>query len=334
MTGVSYLKDGVITHAPYGEEWEFDELPIPARRHPVLQSYKDAFYNPKFKGHPFLIMMTSRGCAYKCRFCVPNSVSFARETEHFRHNPEKKIGPKIAGAQRVIAEFRRLAKEGFKAVMIVDDQFLWAKSRTLTICSGIRDLNLEWGCLSRANFLLDEEVLAALATAGCMSIDIGVESMDQAVLDDIDKELQLDVVHQAIRLCRKYKIEPKINIMFGTSPLETKEIIQNTVKQLKKMPVYNVMFSVATPFKGTRFYDYCLSKGYLLDKSEAINPLGKSMVAYPHLSKTQIEQLTQKAYRSFYLRPKIILHRLSRYVRPVNIWHDLKILTRILKQKM
>ena len=39
--------------------------------------------------------------------------------------------------------------------------------------------------LSRPDFLTDEEVVDALAKAGCVSIDMGVESLKQDVLDKI-----------------------------------------------------------------------------------------------------------------------------------------------------
>ena len=48
-------------------------------------------------------------------------------------------------------------------------------------------IGMEWGMLSRADFLTDEEVVAALARAGCRSIDMGVESLKQEVLDKINE---------------------------------------------------------------------------------------------------------------------------------------------------
>ncbi|MBI3814444.1 MAG: radical SAM protein, partial [Nitrospinae bacterium] len=289
------------------------------------------YFNPKFRKRPHTIMMTSRGCAFKCHFCVPNSISFARELEYMRYNNGKKPPVQIAGAKRVIEEFKTIKNQGFNSVMIVDDQFLWARNRTLEICRGIKELGMEWGCLSRADFLTDEDVVKEMAGAGCVSIDIGVENLNQDVLDYIEKDLMVENVYKAIGLLRKYGIEPKLNIMFGTSPKETAQDIINTVEKLKRLDVSNIMFSIATPFKGTKFYDFCKEKGFLVDESDNINPLGKSMISYPHLSKEELEKLERYAYRSFYIRPRMIMKRVASYRSIKDFVNDIKVAINLFK---
>ncbi len=70
------------------------------------------------------------------------------------------------------------------------------------------------------------------------------------------------------------------------------------------------MFSIATPFKGTEFYDRCREEGYLVDDSDNIDPFNKSVVSYPSLPKETLERLQRQAYRRFYLRPGAVLRRL------------------------
>lgn len=308
---------------------DFDDLPIPARDHPSLLPYKDRYFNPKYKGRPHALMLASRGCSFRCSFCVPNAISFQREMEHMQRTglkpPVKKASP-----ARVEAEMRWLAEHGYRSVHIADDQFLWAKKRTLEICRRVAPLGLEWGMLSRADFLTDEEVVRALAEAGCVSIDIGVESLRQEVLDRIQKDLDVEDVYAAVKLLRKHGISPKLNIMFGTTPNETPEDILWTIREVKKLDVMNVMFSIATPFKGTPFYDYCRDNGYLIDTSDDLNPMGKAMISYPQLTNEQLEQLERLAYRSFYLRPKVVLDRLSRVRRPRDLIDDLKVAKQVL----
>jgi radical SAM superfamily enzyme YgiQ (UPF0313 family) len=333
LTGVSYLKDGKVVHEPPSKETvNLDELPFPFRNHKVLQPYIKNYFNPKFRKSPHTIMMTSRGCAFKCHFCVPNSISFARELEYMRFNNGKKPPVQIAGAKRVIEEFKTIKNQGFNSVMIVDDQFLWARNRTLEICRGIKGLDMEWGCLSRADFLTDEEVIREMTGAGCVSIDIGVENLNQDVLDYIEKDLMVENVYTAIRLLRKYGIAPKLNIMLGTSPKETTQDIINTIEKLKSLDVSNIMFSIATPFKGTKFYNFCKEKGYLVDESDDINPLGKSMISYPHLSKEELEKLERYAYRSFYLRPKMIAKRIMSYHGIKDFVNDIKVAINLFKK--
>ncbi|RMG16221.1 MAG: radical SAM protein, partial [Planctomycetota bacterium] len=307
----------------------FDELPIPARDHPSLARYRDRYINPKYKGRPHALVLTSRGCSFRCTFCVPNAISFQREMEHMERTGLKPPVRKASPA-RVHAEFRWLKEHGYRSVHVADDQFLWAKKRTLEICRLLEPLGLEWGMLSRADFLTDEEVVRALARAGCASVDIGVESLRQEVLDRIHKDLDVEDVHAALRLLRRHGIEPKLNIMFGTTPEETPEDILWTVRQLKRMDVHHVMFSIATPFKGTPFYERMKEQGYLIDESDALNPMGKAMISYPRLSAAQLEALEREAYRSFYLRPKIVAARLRRVRRVKDLVDDLRIARQVL----
>jgi radical SAM superfamily enzyme YgiQ (UPF0313 family) len=302
----------------------FDELPIPARDHPNVARYTDRYFNPKYRGRPHALMLTSRGCSFRCSFCVPNAISFAREMEGFNYTGHK---PRVEAAspQRIAAEFKWLKDHGYKSVHIADDQFLWQKGRTLEICKLLEPIALEWGMLSRSDFLTDEEVVIALAKAGCVSIDMGVESLKQDVLDKIKKDLDVKDVYEAVRLLKKHGIRPKLNIMFGTTPDETPEDIYWTVKELKNLDVPNVMFAIATPFKGTEFFDYCKEKGYLIDESDNVNPMGKSMISYPQLTGTQLEELERYAYRSFYGRPKAIVNRLLGIRRPKDLVNDLKV---------
>lgn len=308
---------------------EFDDLPIPARDHPALLPYKDRYFNPKYKGRPHALMLASRGCSFRCSFCVPNAISFQREMEAFR-TLGRKPPVKKASAQRVYAEFKWLKDHGYRSIHVADDQFLWAKKRTLEICRLVEPLGMEWGMLSRADFLTDPEVVSALGRAGCVSIDIGVESLKQDVLDRINKDLDVADVYRAIELCNEHGISPKLNIMFGTTPNETPDDILWTIGELKRLPVMNVMFSIATPFKGTAFFDYCRDNGYLIDDSDDLNPMGKAMISYPQLTNDKLEELERYAYRSFYLRPKVVVERLKRMRRPKDLLNDLKVAKQVL----
>jgi anaerobic magnesium-protoporphyrin IX monomethyl ester cyclase len=331
--GVSFSRDGEVVHVePSLELVDLDALPIPHRFHPSIRKYALSYFNPKFRGRPYTAMMASRGCSFRCLFCVPNSISFARELEHIRYFG-RKPPPSIASADRVSAEFEAIAEGGYRSVMVLDDQFLWGKRRTLEICRMIEGFSLEWGCLSRADFLTDEEVIRALAKSGCVSIDIGVESFRQKVLDYIRKDLEAGTARKAVALLKRHGIDPKLNLMFGTCPEETEEDIAYTVKEAKKLGIDNVMFSVATPFKGTEFYHFCKSRGYLTDDSDYINPLGKSVISYPGLKGRDLERLQRKAYRTFYLRPGFMLKRLRRCASWRRLKEDLRVALELFFQK-
>jgi radical SAM superfamily enzyme YgiQ (UPF0313 family) len=330
-TGMSFLRNGVVVNeSPSGELVNLDTLPFATRDHVSLKSMMLNYSNPKFTQKPHTVMMASRGCNFRCLFCVPISISYARELE-FRKYYGKKPPASVAGARRVIAEFKEIKRLGYKSVMIVDDQFLWSKTRTLEICEGVKPLGLEWGFLSRADFLTDREIVSALADAGCRSIDIGVESLNQNTLDFVRKDLKTDTIREAIQTLKSSGIKAKVNIMLGTCPQETPQDLKQMIGQVKKLPVSEVMFSLATPFKGTEFYNFCKAEGYLADESEDINPIKKSMVSYPGLTNIELEHIQKVAYRSFYLRFSSVWKRIAAYRKIQDVVRDFKIALKLLR---
>lgn len=329
-SGLTTLENGQVVNYPHSQDFiSIEELPFDFHRHPTVKRLSQHFLNAKFPRQPVATMLASRGCPFPCSYCVPNSVSFSREMEFRQTNNGRKPRAIYASAERVVSEFKAIQEAGYPSVMVMDDQFLAHKKRSLEICAGIKDLGLDWGCLSRPDFLTDEEVVKGLADAGCISVDIGIETLSQRLLDLIDKQLDLDTFYTAVPLLQKYGIEPKINIMFGSSAEETEADIYHTIEELKRLKLRHVMFAVATPFKGTPFYDKAKQSGILVDDRDSINPLGKSMISYPHLSQERLQELCRYAYRSFYLRPSQFWYRLRSYRSFSSIQNDLRVIANI-----
>jgi anaerobic magnesium-protoporphyrin IX monomethyl ester cyclase len=243
------------------------------------------------------------------------SISWARELEWKKFNPGKPPVTKRS-AENIISEFKLLAKQGYKEFSIIDDMFIWDRERIMKICRGIAPLKIRYGILARADHIQDEELVKALAKSGCQYVDLGVESFDQKVLDYVKKDLDVKKVYRAVELLNKYRITPKINIMFGTAPIETRESILKTIKQAKDLPVDFCMFSIATPFPGTEFEKLAKEHHWLNKDYDRIyknlDPAKKALVSYKNLKDKDLEELALKANRDFYIRPKILLKQLRR----------------------
>jgi len=283
---------------------ELDRIPFPAR-----ELDRGIYFNPKLDLRKSTIVLSSRGCANRCYFCVPNSISWARELE-WKKTHLGKPPVTIRSAENVLSELKLLKKQGYQEFSFIDDQFIVDKERVLNILKGIARLNLPFGILARAD-RLDEEIVKSLAQAGCRYVDIGAESFDQEVLDDIKKDLRVETIEKAIKLLDKHGIEVKLNIMFGTSDKETKKKIRRTIEKTLRLPVSTCMFSLATPFPGTEFAKKAKRKGYFVDNKK-LNPMGKALISYPHLSSFDLEKLAREANKKFYFRRKIILKQLKK----------------------
>lgn len=309
IKGLSWMNDGKIIHNSYRDYIEdIDKLPFPNRN-----LFKEPFkyYNAKFKKLPSTTMVTSRNCSFRCYYCVPNSLSFARELEWKRWHKNK---PPVTrrSVENIIKEFEEIAKQGYKSVFIIDDQFIWGKERTIEIFDGIKHLNLEISLLARPDLLVDEELVKKMVGAGVRHVDLGVESFNQEILDYINKDLDVNTIERGIKLLKKYKIDPEINVMFGSCPLETKKTMEDTIKKVQKMNVEVIHVSICTPFPGTEFRKKALREGWLTEKGDyrPVDPALDALIEYPHLSKKDMIKAVRGLYFRHFFNPKYLLKQL------------------------
>ena len=310
IPGVSGKRDGIVHHGverPLIED--LDILPFPARN--LLK--KDIYNNPKLGLKPFTALYASRNCRFRCVYCVPCSLSFARELEYRRNHGGKKPPVRTRSAANVIEEFRLLAGEGYKSAMFLDDQFIWDEDRTIEICEGIKDCGIIWGCASRADFI-SERVVRSMKEAGCRFIDIGVESFDQRILDDVRKGLKVETIENAIRIVKSCGVDVKINILVGCSALETKETIRANRKKLRQLGVSQVMYNIANPFPGTDLYDIAKRDGWFVEGDYRPADVQKeAIIKLPNLSPGELVKEVRKANFEFFLSPGFIFSRLLRF---------------------
>jgi len=307
--GVSFRENGEIFHNHTREPIEnLDTLPFPARH---LLEEKDVYYNPKLGKRPFTAVCTSRGCSYRCTYCVPSSLSFSRELE-YKHHYGRKPPVRKRSPEHIVEEFKLLHSQGYKAVNVQDDQFVWGEERTVKICEEIHKLGIVWGCSARSDHL-NETIVKSMARANCKFIDLGVESFNQEILDYIQKDIDVKKNEEAIKLIKKYGISAKINVMFGASPLETKETIKRNMKEVKRLRVDQVMYNIANPFPGTEFYKTAKEKKlFVFGDYKPVDVAKEANIAYPHMSKKDLEKAVRYANFSFFLSPRFIFKNIRR----------------------
>ena len=312
IAGLSWFRDGKAHHNPSREpSRSFDELPFPARH--LLGELE--FHNPKLKTGPYTTILTSRNCPYHCIYCVPSSLTFARELD-YRANHDRKPPISYRSPESVDAELKMLHDEGYRALCFVDDNFIWNEERTLALCDSLRKYGFKWGCQARVD-AITEPIAKALGNSGCTYIDLGVESFDDEILKYIKKGFKCEDIYRAIDLLKKYDVPVKLNILIGTSPLETLDTIRYTVRKAKKMHVDQVMINIISPFPGTELYNLALKNGWILGgEYRPTDVQRESILSYPNLTARQMEKALYKANLSFFTSPRFIFRQLRRFSSP------------------
>ena len=137
----------------------------------------------------------------------------------------------------------------------------------------------------------------------------GLESGSQEILNKLHKNIKLDQVNTALKLCRKYGITTGGSFMFGL-PIETRQDVKKTFTFAKSLDLDNVIFNkfVGIP---SELYDYAKEKKYYREEWE-----GMLVIETPEFSAEELEKM-QSWYNNYFRlrRIKTILRmrRINQY---------------------
>lgn len=308
VKGILYKKNGkVIRTALRPMVKDLDEIPHPAFHLLSLGKYTPYPTNTQSRPGNFANIITSRGCPHLCTYCDVK-LTFGRL---FRtHSPEY-----------VIAEIEYLYnKYNVRNISFRDSIFNLKKKRIKEVCQLIidRGLNISWECNGRVNSV-DEDLLRTMKAAGCYQIQYGVESGNQEVLNNAERNTTIEQIKEGFRLTKKAGLEVHGYFMIGL-PGETKETIKETIKLARDISPDLVGFAIAVPFPGSEFYDWAKKNNYLKIKDWTSFTFGSAVVETPDLSINDVVEAQKKALRSYYIRPKAIL----RQIRKIKSFKDFK----------
>jgi len=239
IKGVSYkVKKGVVNNEDASRIENLDELPFPAYELLPMDKYQ---YSSSDLPQPFSIMMISRGCPFNCIFCL----KIMSKDKYIARSPES-----------VVNEIDYLIKNfNIKSIFFQDWEFTIDKDRVKKICDLILEKNLKfvWGCNARANDLSDE-LVQKMKKAGCVRINIGLESGSQKILDNINKKIKVEDLEKAIKICRDGDINIEMYAMLNL-PGENKKTIKETINFLKKNKIDSMTPNFPIPYFGTKLFE-------------------------------------------------------------------------------
>jgi radical SAM superfamily enzyme YgiQ (UPF0313 family) len=215
------------------------ELPFPARELIDLELYRNAWI--KAHGSFSTNMVSSRGCPYHCNWCAK---PISGNKFHLRP------------AAQVAEEMRQLKTlAGVEHIWFGDDIFALDHEWVGHFASEVaeRDASVPFKIQTRAN-LMTEQTVRHLATAGCAEVWMGLESGSQAVLNAMDKGLNLDSVRAARRRLKQAGIRACFFLQFGY-PGERWAELQETIAFVRETRPDDVGISFSYPLPGTIFYE-------------------------------------------------------------------------------
>lgn len=276
---------------------ELDELPMPAWDLSPINLYSSLVTRYK----PITILITSRGCPYRCRYCA-NSPTGKRWRAH--------------SADRVVEEMKTCQGLGIKYLMLYDETFTVNKERVLQVCRGIlaEGLSLRW--MARATpDTVDLDGLKAMRAAGCDLITIGVEAGSPEVLKRLGRRSSIEEIKRAFGLARTAGLRSIAYFMLG-NPGETAGDIDQSLKLAKSLRPDMIHASLFMPYPASAIYQEALADGSIKEdywRKFSIDPDTGFIPPYGSdiFSDRELRNKLMHFYRGFSFQPAYILRRLK-----------------------
>ncbi len=246
VAGLGFVRDGNFiktSERPLIED--LDSLPFP--RH-------EAFFTDK---RTTASLMTSRGCPFKCTFCVLAMVSQ-------RAVRMRSVGNVIAEIQHLVASYPQL-----ETVWLHDDQFFIDNKRVIELCNQIvaNNIKLKFVCSGRFKPISKEMVLA-MERAGFVQALMGLESGSARVLKLAKKGVKPHHAIEAVELFKDSKIVVTCFLIVGLYG-ETDSTVEETIELVREMQKIKYLvyhdIGTLTIYPGIEIYDIAKKAGAIND---------------------------------------------------------------------
>jgi radical SAM superfamily enzyme YgiQ (UPF0313 family) len=232
-------------------------------------------------------VMSTRGCPFCCSFCTTSRM--------FHPYRERSI-------ESVIGELRYYKKLGFRYMNFEDDNFTANKERAKEICRRMIAENLvfnETFFFGRTDMANDEEMLELLQKAHLTRALVGIESLNQDSLDEINKHQSIADIERCAAALARHKIRLIASIVLGIDT-DGKKDMRRSVDFAKKINAYQLQPAVLTPFPGTKVYEQYQREGRMLTKDWSLYDMMNVTFLPKCLSPWELQKEFFHAVKRFY----------------------------------
>jgi len=166
IPGIAYRRRGsIVINGADGASCDLAAMP------PAARDLVDMSLYPGYRtlGRRSTQVLSNRGCPFGCVYCSA-TFFWGKRT-------------RSVAAERVVAEIESIVRDyGITAFYFYDDAFTTDRRKARDVCERLieRDLGIVWGTSTRVD-LVDRDLLALMAHAGCRQLDFGLETLNRNV---------------------------------------------------------------------------------------------------------------------------------------------------------
>jgi len=195
------------------------------------------------------VLFATRGCPGQCDFCTVAVM--------YRHKLRKRP------IEEVAAEYT-----SFRGNVIIfwDDNIAGDMEYAKKLFRAIAPYRKWWSSQASIHAGRDDEFLEAAAHSGCKQLFLGLESISQQSMTEVNKSFnRTEEYLEIIERIHAHGIAVQAGIVFGFDH-DTPEIFENTLDFLERAGVQNATFNILTPFPGTPLFRRMEAEGRILTR--------------------------------------------------------------------
>lgn len=226
---------------------------------------------------------STRGCPYDCDYCSVSQFYGAR----YRHRPVEHVA-------------RDIKATGSRFIGFVDDNIAGKLSYSMELFEAVTPLRVFWMSQLSIRLADDEKVLAAAAKSGLRYAIIGIETLDEANLQEVRKG-KVNRVQEYIdrtRMFRKHGITVAANLMFGFDH-DNEETFEQTYRFVADNHFLPNPY-IITPYPGTRLFDRWRAEGRVLHTDFWKYTSYRTVFRPTHFEPSRLDELFLDFYRRVY----------------------------------
>lgn len=230
------------------------------------------------------IIVTSRGCPFKCEFCY-NSCDYVDST--YRNRP----------ISNVIEEIISL---NTKQVMFIDDNLIGNIKWTNDFLDTIKPMNLTWHGAVSTNLVHYPDLIRKMAESGCRSLFIGFESINSNSIQSINKgQNRVSEYEKLINELHHNNIMVNASLVFGFDH-DTKDTFPQTLEWLIKNKIETMTSHILTPYPGTKLYKRLEGENRIIDYDLSKYNTSNVVFQPKYMSPNELRNGYLRMYKDFY----------------------------------
>ena len=228
----------------------------------------------------------SRGCPHPCEYCAVQTY-YERS---FRTRP----------VDEVIEDLRTIKSLGANRILFLDDNPIGNPKAAKELFRAMIPLKLKWASQCTINIARDAELLDLAARSGCVSLSIGLESINEDSLDSISKTF-----NQAPRFTRdlaaiRAKGIQVIGLLMVGLDGDTLDTFGRSLQFLIDNKVSFLKLFTPCPYPGTKYYDDMLAADRIAVSDWGRYDYGSALIRPAQMTADQMMDGFKTVYEGFY----------------------------------